>query len=98
VGRVAWTAEAQAWLRDIHDFIARDQPEAARKVILGLLQRAQTLGNQPRLGRLVRHEADEEIRILQEGHYRIAYLIQASGRIVILGVLHDAMDLERYLP
>lgn len=98
MGRLIWTAEAESWLYEIHGFIPQDQPEAALKVIQGLLQKAQMLRDHPHLGRLLRHEADGEIRVLQEGRFRIAYQVQASRRIVVLGVFHDAMDLERYLP
>jgi hypothetical protein len=31
------------------------------------------------------------------GHYRIAYLLKPDDTIDILGVFHDALDLERYL-
>ena len=47
MGRLIWTAEAESWLREIHGFIAQDQPEAALKVIQGLLQKAQTLRDHP---------------------------------------------------
>lgn len=33
MGRVRWTSEAEIWLRDIHDYIARDSPTAARRTI-----------------------------------------------------------------
>lgn len=29
MGRVRWTAEAERWLREIHDYIAQDNPAAA---------------------------------------------------------------------
>lgn len=37
MGEVRWTAEAESWLREIHDYIAQDNPSAAR----GIYEKAQ---------------------------------------------------------
>jgi hypothetical protein len=34
MAEIAWTAEAQRWLKDIYDYIARDNPEAAANEML----------------------------------------------------------------
>jgi toxin ParE1/3/4 len=41
MGKVRWTEESELWLRDIHDYIALDSPEAAQKVAAGIYARAQ---------------------------------------------------------
>jgi len=51
----------------------------------------------PAIGQKYRVEPEGEIRILYYGHYRIAYLLRLSQVIGILGVFHDAMDIERYI-
>jgi len=38
---VVWTEEAERWFRKIHDYIARDKPEAAFKVAESIYKRAQ---------------------------------------------------------
>jgi toxin ParE1/3/4 len=40
---VRWTLEAERWLREIHDHIAEDNPEAAIRTVRGIFERAQTL-------------------------------------------------------
>jgi len=95
--RVIWTNEAQTWLQDIHDYIAADNPQAAQKVINGIYHRAQGLSSYPESGSYYRSEPEGDIRILLYGHYRIAYLLAPSGKIVILGVFHGALDINRYL-
>lgn len=35
MAEIRWTEEARRWLRDIHDYIAADNPDAARKVVSG---------------------------------------------------------------
>jgi plasmid stabilization system protein ParE len=98
MGEIRWTEESLRWLRNIHDYIASENPEAARKVIAGIYEKAQTLRRFPGLGSTYRDEKEGRICILLYGHYRIAYLLRNDGRIDILGVFHDALDIERYLP
>jgi plasmid stabilization system protein ParE len=98
MAKVVWTAEAERWLRDIHDYIAEDNPPAARKVIADIVQKAKKLADFPEVGHCYRMEPEGEIRILLYGHYRIAYLWATGRDVVILGVFHGALDIERYLP
>lgn len=98
MAEIRWTEEAHRWLRDIYDYIAEDNPEAAQKVVAGIFQKAQMLRQFPELGYKYRTESEGEIRILLYGRYRIAYLIKDSGQIDILGVFHGALDIDRYLP
>ena len=37
---VRWTEEAERWLKDIYDYIALDNPLAAKKVVSGIFERA----------------------------------------------------------
>lgn len=94
--RVRWTAEAERWLREIHDYIARDNPAAALRTVRGIYDRAEALADFPDRG--YRHEGrqDEPVRILLYGHYRIAYLVTDEA-VQILGIFHGALDLERLL-
>jgi len=98
MGKVRWTEESELWLRDIHDYIALDSPEAAQKVAVGIYARAQILAKLPKIGHIYRFEPDGEIRILLYGHYRIAYLLKKDKRVEILGVFHGSLDIDRYLP
>lgn len=92
-----WTREAESWLRNIFDDIARDSPAAAAPVVEGIHQRAQILSDFPRLGHRYEAIPDQEVRILLYGHYRIAYLVRSEEDIDILGVFHGALDIDRYL-
>ena len=98
MAEVRWTAEAETWLRDIYDYIARDDPRAAARVLEGIYEKAQVLRNYPEIGYRYRSEPEGEIRILLYGHYRIAYLLADDSRIDILGVFHGALEIDRYLP
>jgi toxin ParE1/3/4 len=97
VVEINWTHEAHVWLRDIHTYIAIDNPDAAQRTIAGILARSQLLRTNPRLGYRYHGETHREVRILLYGHYRIAYLIQSENDIDILGVFHGLLSIERYL-
>lgn len=98
MAQVAWTAEAQLWLRDIHDYIATDSLAAAERVALSIHASVQVLKEHPRLGQRFQFVTGREVRILHYSHYRIAYLIhEDTGNIDILGVFHGALPIERYL-
>lgn len=73
---INWTDEASFWLKDIHDYIAQDNPK---------------------VGYTYENDANNEIRILLYGHYRIAYLIKDTETIDILGVFHGSLAIERYI-
>ena len=97
MAEINWTAEAEKWLHDIHDYIAQDNSDAALGVVLGIYQKAQLLCDHPEMGYVYRKEAEGEIRILLYGHYRIAYLVRSKDRVDILGVFHGSLDIDRYL-
>ena len=95
MGKLVWTNESERWLRDIYDYISADNPVAAAKVVSGIYDRAQTLLDFPESG--YRYLASsEDVRILLYGHYRIAYQLNGDD-IIILGVFHGALAIERYL-
>jgi len=70
---INWTNEAEFWLKDIHDYIALDNPRVAKKVVNEIYQKVQILRTFPKIGYSYQNEEDKEIRILLYGHYRIAY-------------------------
>jgi len=94
---INWTNEAEFWLKDIHDYIAQDNPRTAKKVVNEIYQKVQILKSFSQIGYPYENDEDKEIRILLYGHYRIAYLIKYKNSIDILGVFHGALTIERYL-
>lgn len=97
MAELTWTAEAQRWLRDIHDFIAHDNPAAASRTVETIYLKAEILREFPESGYRYWQQPNRHIRILLHGHYRIAYVIKNNGTIDILGVFHGALSIDRYL-
>jgi len=71
---INWTDEATYWLKDIHDYITQDSPKIAKKVVNEIFTKTQILSTFPKVGYTYEDDANNEIRILLYGHYRIAYL------------------------
>jgi len=97
VVKIRWTVESERWLRDIHDFIALDNPTAAVNTIEGIYNKALLLSNFPRMGHRYEPIQNHEVCILPYGPYRIAYLIKDESNIDILGGFHSALEISRYL-
>ena len=97
MAEINWTEEAERWLKDIHDYIAQDNPKSAVHVVDAIYKKAQHLSRFPEIGHRYNRIADRQVRILLYGHYRIAYFIKTDGNIDILGVFHGALDIDRYL-
>jgi len=97
LAEIDWTQEAESWVKDIYDYIAADNPEAAARTVSGIYERAQLLKQHPEAGYKYQTDPPRTVRILLHGHYRITYLIKPEGNIDILGVFHGALDIDRYL-
>ncbi len=96
MAEIRWSREAEQWLREIYEYISRDNPTVAGKVASGIYDKTQLLCDFPELGYKYREEPEGEVRILLYGHYRIAYII-TDDFIDILGIFHGALQIERYL-
>ena len=90
---VNWTRHAQAQLRHIHDYIARDSPLYAKRVSDTLVRKTSLLDELPRLGRRVPELDEENVRELALYSYRIIYEIGAT-HIDVLAVIHRRRDLK----
>ncbi len=83
-------------MNKIHEYISKDNPVAAQKVVEGIYEKVQILKTYPEIGQKYREESEIEIRIILHGHYRIAYIIK-NDIIEILGIFHGAMNIEDYI-
>ena len=97
MAEIIWTKEAAGCPEQIHDYIARDNPAAARKVVTEIYEKIQTLGRQPQIGHRYDAITDREVREILYGHYRIPYLIRTETRVEVLGIFYGAMEIDQYL-
>lgn len=83
MAELRWTNEALDWLLEkIYNYIALDKPGVAAKVIDGIFDKAKLLTAFPDMGTRLRRVPEGEIRMIQYGHYRIAYLRQERTEVI----------------
>ncbi len=97
MGKIRWTEEAERWLHEIHDHVARDHPETALRTARGIYDKVQSLSSFPERGYPHTSRTGRSLRVLLYGHFRIAYEITQERDVLILGVFHGALDLDRNL-
>ena len=95
MGQIVWSEESQRWLRDIYEYIAEDNPQAALRTIENIRRRVRALESFPELGRRY-PKSSRHVRIILSGHYRIAYLVHENRDVTILGIFHPALDISNY--
>jgi plasmid stabilization system protein ParE len=92
--KLRWSARAVQQLYDIGDFIALDDPTAARRWIDRLRERARKAAAMPAAGRRVPELDREDIREVMLRTYRIVYRVDA-GAIVVVAVFEGHFPLRR---
>ncbi|MBX3127924.1 MAG: type II toxin-antitoxin system RelE/ParE family toxin [Polyangiaceae bacterium] len=74
-----WTERAAADLLAIGEYIAADNPTAARAWVEKLRQRAVKASKMPRTGRVVPEIARDDVREVFQRTYRIVYRVVDDG-------------------
>jgi len=92
MAQVRWSLTAGNDIQDIEDFIARDSILHAVTFIDRIVDSAETLLKNPRIGRIVPEFNREDLREVIFRNYRVVYLLQGD-KVFILRVVHGARDL-----
>jgi toxin ParE1/3/4 len=91
--KIIWSDEAIADLHGICSYIASDNPEAAERVGIGILDHVLILASFPYIGPPYPRGAGGPLREIVFRSYRIFYDVSEQGRRVeILHVWHGARD------
>lgn len=94
--RVRWTRPALADLAEIHDYIAADNPAAAKQVIRRIRQDANILNEHPAIGRPGRVPGTREL-VVGLLPYVIAYR-SGTREVDIVAVIHTSRSWPDLLP
>jgi plasmid stabilization system protein ParE len=95
MSRYRLEADAKSDIKEIFDYIAKENLPAARRLRDLFKQRFKFLAANPLMGEL-REDLSSGVRILSVGSYVIVYYPQDKG-IVVTHVVHGARDLEALL-
>lgn len=90
--QINWTNQAQNDLKEIKNYISFDSEKYAEATVWKLYHSTDILLTNTRIGRVVPEIANENLRELIKGNYRIIYWIIDETRIDILTV-HQAKRL-----
>jgi len=85
--KVHWTDRAKWRLKLIADYIAKENPVAAKALTRRLLKRSRQMSEHPYTGRQTPEYQREDIRELLERPYRIIYCIK-EAQIDVIAVMH----------
>ena len=75
---VVWTGEALDKLSGIEKFIGTDSPGRAEHFVSYLIERGESIAQNPHIGRLVPEISNPSIRDLIVKHYRIVYRVRKN--------------------
>ncbi|MBW2671293.1 MAG: type II toxin-antitoxin system RelE/ParE family toxin [Deltaproteobacteria bacterium] len=87
--KACWTDNSIGHLLGIYEYIARNSPVYAKRVVDRITRRSEQIAEFPLSGRKVPEYKAENIREIIEKPYRIIYRIK-SDQIDILAVIHGA--------
>ena len=91
VFQVKWSERARLDLVQVRDYIAADNPTAARKVIREIVARTRLLATQPFSSPTYKPARDNDVRHTFSGRYRIFYRVHpADSRVEILTIWHSS--------
>ena len=92
-----WTSRAIAELRKAYDYISKDSPQNARKVVDELTRIADQLPAQPEMfpADKFKRNNDGTWRAFEKFHYRISYLI-TTNEIRIVRMRHTSRTPLQY--
>jgi toxin ParE1/3/4 len=94
--RIGWADSALERVTVFLDFIAEENPPAARRVIQKLFDRVDTLADFPHLGRPLLSGIDPTLRRIVFGSYVVVYqAVESAQTISIVAIRHSR---ERSLP
>jgi addiction module RelE/StbE family toxin len=87
--RVLWSDSSLDRAAELFDFIAENNPAAARRVIKDLFDRAEALAEHPLLGRRLSESVDPSLRKLVIGNYIVVYQVNEVRQMVwVVAVRH----------
>jgi toxin ParE1/3/4 len=94
MARLTITTLARADLTEIRDYIARDNPTAARRLIERLRDKARALAETPGMGRSREEDLRHNLFSFLVGLYLIFYQLQPGGGIILVRAIHGSLDLS----
>lgn len=95
--RLRWLTQALADLRGIHDYIAKENLTAARRVVGDIRREVEILAKEPEIGRLGRLPGSREF-VIRQYPYIVAYCVKKKEEVQLLLVVHTSRRWPKQMP
>ena len=92
MARVVWTDRALRNLEAVHDYIANDSPDNARKVLNSIILKGDRLADFDEPGSIVPECDSRQIREVFIYNYRVIFRL-TEDQLEVLTVIHSARQL-----
>ena len=92
--RIRWSERARAQVREIFEYIARDRPAAADRILEGLVERTNLVAEFPEQGAAWGDPRRSDLRSIVYESYRLVYRI-GGDEVAVLSVRHTRMRPDR---
>ena len=98
MAQIIWSSKASRQIQEIADYIGKDSPLYARRVIRKMIASVRRLKSFPELGAETSEFRDQEIRELLVFQYRIFYRFdKITQRIHVLTIAHGRRQIDDIL-
>lgn len=88
--KIRYTRNALDCIARIREYIARENPQAARRVVTHIRKQTLTLAEQPNTGKPGRCEGTREL-VINPYPYIVAYRIE-NDELQVLAVVHTSLE------
>ncbi len=89
--RVVWSQRARDAVDEAVAYIGQDAPDAARRLLEGIVGAARSLDTLSERGRIVPELAEPTFRELLVSPYRLIYRVDAE-QVTVIALVHEARD------
>ena len=95
MAEVIWAVRAYEHLREIGEYIGKDSPFQARRVVQLIMRETHRLEENIRIGPMIPEIREDSYRELKVFSYRIIYKILSDQQAAIIGIVHGRRLLDR---
>lgn len=85
---IIWAIRAYEHINEIAEYIHKDSPFQAKRVVQLIIRETQRLKTNIRIGQMVPELHKDHYREIRVFNYRILYTILNENKIAIIGIVH----------
>jgi toxin ParE1/3/4 len=91
---VIWAVRAYEHLNQIGEYIGKDSPFQARRVVQLIIKETNRIHDNIRIGHMIPELRDDNFREIKVFSYRILYKILTQEKAAIIGIVHSRRNID----